>query len=76
MPTRNSEAPKIRHKVDFRYIATVLHRDPTGFDLYDEKVVERRFEKRKDAEKWLRYEKRQGALTKLNIRPAYYRNHF
>jgi len=61
------------YKEDFRYIVTALRRDPTGFQHYEEKATIRRFEKRKDAEKWLKYEKSLGALTKLDIRAAYYR---
>lgn len=64
------------YKEDFRYIATALRRDPTGVERYEEKATIRRFERRKDADKWLKYEKSHGALTKLDIRAAYYRSLF
>jgi len=66
-------AGQLWYKEDFRYVATALRRDATGFELYEQKPIVRRFEKRKDAEKWLKYERSHGALTKLDVRAAYYR---
>jgi hypothetical protein len=37
------------------------------FEFYDSKPTVRRFELRKDAEKWLSYEKMWGAFTKLEV---------
>lgn len=58
---------------DFRYIATALRLDPTGIERYAEKATVRHFEKRKEADKWLKCDKSHGVLTKLNVCVVYYR---
>jgi hypothetical protein len=80
---------KLFYKNEFRYIATATRRTvpqfkrraltagplspQLEFELYDMKPTVRRFEKRKDAEKWLSYEKLWGAVTRLDVRAAWFR---
>ena len=78
---------KLHYKNEFRYIATVIRRTvprltirgraagapapQLELDLFDSAPTVRRFGLRKDAEKWLSYERTWGARASLDVRSAW-----